>query len=95
MLNPFIEVISSLIGLINIVLLIWIVLNLLIQFSIVNAYQPLIARIKFILDQLMNPLLRPIRRFIPMLGGLDLSPLVLIFALQFIDSAMYHWLWDL
>jgi YggT family protein len=39
--------------------------------------------IRYVLHQLTDPLLAPIRRFLPSLGGLDFSPLVLILAIQF------------
>ena len=39
--------------------------------------------IRFVLHQLTDPLLAPIRQFLPTLGGLDFSPLILILALQF------------
>lgn len=35
-----------------------------------------------ILDQLITPLLRPIRRILPDLGGIDLSPIALLLAVQ-------------
>jgi YggT family protein len=47
-------------------------------FSWVNPYAPLAP----FFDQLSRPLLAPFRRVIPPLGGVDLSPLVLLLALQ-------------
>lgn len=94
MLNPFIDVISTAIGLLKLALFIWIILQFLIQFNIVNAHQPFISRVMFYLNRVFFPLLDPIRRRMPDLGGLDLSPIILILLLQFIDSAMYHWLYD-
>ena len=46
--------------------------------SWVNPYNPLTP----VLDALTRPLLAPVRRILPLLGGIDLSPLVLILALQ-------------
>lgn len=39
--------------------------------------------VRYLLLQMTDPLLAPIRRFLPVLGGLDFSPLVLILAIQF------------
>jgi YggT family protein len=39
--------------------------------------------VRYLLQQLTDPLLAPIRRFLPSLGGLDFSPLILILAIQF------------
>jgi YggT family protein len=46
--------------------------------SWVNPYAPLAPAIQ----QLTQPFLAPIRRFVPLIGGVDLSPLVLILVLQ-------------
>jgi YggT family protein len=94
MLNPFIELISMAIGLIELALFIWIIMSLLIQFDIINAHQPLISRVRYFLERVLNPLLSPIRRYVPTVGGFDLSPIVLILALRFIDSALFHWFYN-
>ena len=95
MLNPFIELISMAIGLIETALFIWIIISLLIQFDVVNAHQPLVARVNDFLGRVLNPLLTPIRRYVPTIGGFDLSPIVLIFALRFVDSALFHWFYTM
>lgn len=41
--------------------------------------------VEFVMHQLSEPLLRPVRRFIPPMGGLDLSLLVVLIALQFLQ----------
>lgn len=92
MLNPFIDIIMLVLNLLNTGLFIWIIINLLIHFDVINAYQPLVAKIRFFLDQVFNPLLRPIRQVVPLIGGIDLSPLVLILILRFIESAILNWL---
>lgn len=95
MLNPFIDLISNIISLINLGLIIWIILGLLLHFDIVNRSNPLVMRIYTALGRLMDPLLAPIRKHItsrlPDLGGVDLSPIVLVLILHFIDNAMYSW----
>ncbi|MBS9781568.1 MAG: YggT family protein [Gammaproteobacteria bacterium] len=48
---------------------------------------PALQRINTLLYQLFEPMLRPIRRFIPSFGGLDFSPIIFLFALSFIGNA--------
>jgi YggT family protein len=99
MLNPFIDLIGNLISLINLVLIVWIVLSLLLQFDIMNRHNPVVQRIFSTLSMLVEPMLRPIRRvltkFLPQLGGLDLSPVVLILLLNFVSNALYSWFYSM
>ena len=99
MLNPFIDLISNIISLINLALLVWMVLGMLIHFDIVNRHNPLIERINGTLARFFEPILRPIRvklaKFLPDLGGVDLSPVVLFLLLHFIDSALHSWFYSL
>jgi YggT family protein len=41
--------------------------------------------------RLTEPALRPIRRFLPNLGGLDLSPVVLILLLIFVQNLLFEY----
>ena len=99
MLNPFIDLISNVISLINLALIIWVVLGLLMHFDIVNRSNPLVNRIYTTLGRLLEPLLGRIRRvttkYLPDMGGIDLSPIVLILLLHFINNAMYSWFYSI
>ena len=44
------------------------------------------------LDRIVNPMLNPIRRVIPPLGGLDLSPIVLLILVQVLGSVLINFL---
>ncbi len=63
------------------------IMSWLISFQVLNIRQPLVAQIWYGLNRLLEPLYAPIRRILPPMGGLDLSPLVVliaIYALQII-----------
>lgn len=91
--NPFIDLISTIIGLYNWVLIVWILLGWLINFNIVNPYQPFVRKVMEILSRLTEPVLRHIRRFIPPIAGIDFSPIILFLALGFIKGALYTYLY--
>lgn len=97
MFNPFIELLSSVISLINWALIIWLVLDLLINFDVINRHNQLVQRVYFGLGKLVEPLLRPIRRvltkYLPNLGGIDISPVIVILLLNFLHNALYSWFW--
>lgn len=94
MMNPFIELISSVIQIINLLLIIWIVLSWLISFNIVNRNQPLVYRVNYALSRLFEPVLRPIRRFMPDLGEIDISPIVLFLLLHFLQRALFYYFYN-
>jgi YggT family protein len=54
---------------------------LLLAYAVLSWVQPH-AQLLVTLDRLCGPLLRPVRRFVPMVGGVDLSVLLLIILLQ-------------
>lgn len=59
-----------------------VVLSWLVNFNVVNPYNPAIRAVQTFCYRLTEPLLAPIRRMMPDLGGLDISPLVLLLGLQ-------------
>ena len=58
----------------------------LVGFGIINAYNPIARSILQALHSLTEPVFGPIRRVIPALGGLDLSPLIVLLILTFLLS---------
>ncbi len=66
-------------------LLIYIVLSWLIQFNVVNYRSNSFVRaVVDGLERLVEPMLRPIRRILPDMGGLDISPIVLLIGVEFL-----------
>ncbi len=87
--NPFIDLIATVITLYNWVLIAWIILSWLVSFNIVNPYQPFVRRVMEVLSRLTEPVLWHIRRYIPPIAGIDLSPIILFLGLGFIKSILY------
>lgn len=63
-----------------------VIVSWLFAFNILNRHQPIVNQIAGIIYALTEPALRPIRRLLPNLGGIDFSPLVLIFGLILLKS---------
>jgi YggT family protein len=80
--------ISSLITLYIYVIIAGAVMSWLIAFNVVNPYNQFVRSIWQALNALTEPLLRPIRRWMPDLGGIDISPVVLILACAFVQSVV-------
>jgi YggT family protein len=62
-----------------------VVLSWLIAFNVANPYNQFVYQIRTFLARITEPLLGPIRRILPDLGGIDLSPMVLIIAIIFLQ----------
>jgi YggT family protein len=72
------------VGFLMFVIIIQIIMSWLVAFGVVNLQNPTFRSIYYGLERLVAPMMDPVRRFLPPMGGLDLSPLVVIFALQWI-----------
>jgi YggT family protein len=64
------------------------VLSWLVAFNVVNARNNAVRQIGEFLYRITEPALAPIRRFMPDLGGIDISPIVLIFALVLLQDVV-------
>ena len=61
------------------------VLSWLIAFNVVNSRSPVVATIGEFLYRITEPVLRPIRNMLPNLGGIDISPIIVILIIFFIQ----------
>ncbi len=67
------------------VLIVHIIMSWLINFQVLNMRQPLVAQIWYGINKILEPIYRPLRRVIPPMGGLDITPIVVfigIYALR-------------
>ncbi len=69
-------------------LIIWAVLSWLIAFNVVNMHNRFVRGVVTGLDGFFNPILRPIRRILPDMGGIDLSPMVLILIIMLVQRGL-------
>jgi YggT family protein len=67
------------------VIVIQAILSWLVAFNVINTYNDFVRSIFVALDRLTAPLYRPIRRILPDLGALDLSPLVVLLIIGLLD----------
>lgn len=92
--NPFVNLIHTVITLYTYVVIAAVVMSWLLAFNVVNIHNSVVRQVTFVLGQLTEPALAPIRRYMPNLGGLDISPLVLLLGLYFLDNLVF-WLFQL
>ncbi|WP_046861878.1 YggT family protein [Microvirga massiliensis] len=66
------------------------ILSWLIAFNVVNMRNPIVAQVGEFLYRITEPALRPIRNVLPNLGGIDISPVILILGLFFIRNLIFE-----
>ena len=89
---PLIGFIVIVIDLFIWVIIIGAILSWLIAFNVVNTNNRFVQMIADMLWRVTDPALRPIRGFMPNLGGIDISPVILILLLLFIrDVVLIGW----
>ncbi len=69
------------------------VLSWLIAFNVVNTRNQFVATVWDMLYRLTEPALRPIRNRLPNLGGIDISPIILLLLIFFIQSVIVRYLY--
>ena len=87
----FLNLVSTVISIFIWLLIAQAVLSWLVAFGIVNRYNRVVATIGDFLWRVTEPLLRPIRRVLPDLGGIDISPVILILLLWFLRDLMFEY----
>lgn len=81
--NALFNLIANVIDLYIWVLILAVIASWLISFNVINTTNRVVYVIADFLYRATEPALRPIRRFLPNLGGLDISPVVLVLLLIF------------
>ncbi|MBE9477324.1 MAG: YggT family protein [Proteobacteria bacterium] len=75
------QILLFILDIVYFVLIVHIIMSWLINFQVLNTSQPLVAQIWRGINQLLEPVYRPIRQFIPNVGGMDFTPLILFIAI--------------
>jgi len=68
------------------VFLIMIVMSWLISFNVINTRNQFVAGLWRVVNAVTEPILRPIRKIVPPVGGLDLSPIIVFVIIFFLQS---------
>jgi YggT family protein len=69
------------------------VLSWLIAFNVVNIRNDFVRSIWTLLNNLTEPLLRPIRRFLPNLGAIDISPVILLLLVILVEQIIIFYIY--
>jgi YggT family protein len=65
------------------------VMSWLLAFNVLNRGNPTVYRVYEFFERVTEPVLRPIRRVIPPIGGIDISPVILILLITFLRQLIW------
>jgi YggT family protein len=83
--SPIFELLVQILELYKFVLIAAVIMSWLVAFNVINTHNRFVYAVSDFLYRVTEPALRPIRRFIPSLGGVDISPIILILLIWFIQ----------
>ena len=86
MLFALLQTLSFILNLVWWIFLIVIIMSWLINFNVINTRNQFVANVWRVLNQITEPILKPIRRVIPPVGGLDLSPIIVFVIIFFLQN---------
>ena len=92
MISFVVFVLQKIIGLLEFAIIASAVLSWLVAFNVINIRHPVARQIVHFLDAVTRPILWPIQRVIPPLGGVDITPLIALILLQGVSGYLLPWI---
>jgi YggT family protein len=83
-----IQIILILLNVLWWIIIIQAIMSWLIAFNVINLHNEMVRSVMIALDRLTAPIYRPIRRILPDLGALDLSPMVVLLGIIIVRQAI-------
>ena len=84
------DILMLVIGIARVFIFAHFIMSWLISFQVLNIRQPFVAQVWYGLNKLLEPVYAPIRKVIPVMGGMDLTPLVALVGLEIIRIVLMN-----
>ena len=78
--------VSPVIGILVLLIFIHVIFSWLVSFNVINLNNPMMRQIYFGIEALLKPIMAPIQRIVPSMGGLDFSPIIALLFLQWLNG---------
>ena len=86
---PFLELVDGILGFYIFLVFVAVIVNLLAAFNVLNTYNRGVFVLINTLNRFTDPALYHVRRIIPPIGGIDFSPMIVIFVIQVIRKVIH------
>lgn len=90
--NPLHYLLDTFLWLFLVAVIVSVIMSWLLQFGVINRSNQVVNQIGEFLYRLTEPALRPIRNALPDLGGIDISPIILIVLIEFVRHSLSAWI---
>lgn len=70
------------------IIIIQVILSWLVAFDVVNVRNPQAANLVRLFERLTDPIYRPLRKFVPPIAGIDLTPIIVIIGIEILKYAV-------
>lgn len=84
------DILMLLLGVARMFIFIHFIMSWLISFEVLNVRQPFVGQVWYTLQRILEPIYGPIRRVLPDLGGIDLSPIVALLGIEVIRIVLIN-----
>jgi YggT family protein len=91
--QAILDVVLAILNLYQMVIIAVAIMSWLIAFDVVNTRNDVVRSIWNALTAITEPALRPIRKIVPYMGGLDISPVILYFVIYFLERFIQLYLY--
>ena len=86
--NLVVDILRIILSAIWWILIVQAIMSWLIAFNVINTWNDFVRTVWTTLQRMTDPLYRPIRKILPELGGIDMSPLVALVGLAILDRIL-------
>ena len=84
------DILQMLLDIVWFIVLVHVIMSWLINFQVLNLHQQFVAQIWYGLNRILEPLYGPIRQVLPSVGGLDLTPLVVLIGIAILRTVLQN-----
>ena len=87
---PIIKIIDVVLNLYSYAVITQVIVSWLVAFNVINTHQPFVRTLIEFLYRITEPVYSRIRRFMPDLGGLDITPIILLLGIYFLRLVLWN-----